>query len=622
MAMFDYKDYSSEDSAKLVSDASRLAAYTNAATFFGFIPGADALNGLSTATGHMFDNPVNIGIPDGWVELTPADLGVSESLVDREGYFQIDSLYTGNVTGGPQAKIFAQHNDAGEVVRVNLNITGTNNLVDVIDYLNLNSREGVELFEPILAIVKDYAIKNGLEGSDVLISGYSLGAAVTNVLAAERQQLADGFFTDSDYIAFEVPTIYNNPDVVLNVGYENDVVHRITGDEAAFGDAVLAMDPLFINPDKNFSSSIDNTILFDDMYASPLWNLSPFSILNIPSGWYAHVHGVTTDANQRIIDSKFYEYTHKDSTVVVSGLSVLSRDTTWVSDKFSITSDHYGSSAFLIGTLYGDLIAGGKNSDYIDAGMGDDTIRVGHGADHVDGGFGLDEVRIAGRSQDWDVFKTQDDTLFFVDKDGVNFVEAESVESVSFDNEIISHRYNYQITDTGLVETRPLKWFGSKDKTFGEHTEGTETGEFLSGSTIFARDGDDFVFGQKTSDLLHGGEGKDMLVGYAGDDRLYGAEGDDLLVGGVGNDDLIGGLGNDTFWIDKQSSSDVIHDFNNDIGYTDVIQFARSLFSDVGELSSKTYQAANDVLVTINDTDYLTVLNANIDDVLNNSVII
>ena len=44
MGMFDYKNYSSEESAKLIDDASRLSAYTNAVSFFGFIPSADTLN--------------------------------------------------------------------------------------------------------------------------------------------------------------------------------------------------------------------------------------------------------------------------------------------------------------------------------------------------------------------------------------------------------------------------------------------------------------------------------------------------------------------------------------------------------------------------------------------------
>lgn len=67
MGMFDYKNYSSEESAKLIDDASRLSAYTNAVSFFGFIPGADALNLVGKLTGDLFPNDTNVGIPAGWV---------------------------------------------------------------------------------------------------------------------------------------------------------------------------------------------------------------------------------------------------------------------------------------------------------------------------------------------------------------------------------------------------------------------------------------------------------------------------------------------------------------------------------------------------------------------------
>lgn len=63
-------------------------------------------------------------------------------------------------------------------------------------------------------------------------------------------------------------------------------------------------------------------------------------------------------------------------------------------------------------------------------------------------------------------------------------------------------------------------------------------------------------------------------------------------------------------------------DFNNDIGYNDVIEFSSSLFQSFTDLAANAIQAKNDVLVTLNSTDYLTVLNSTVDDVLNSSVII
>ncbi|WP_019673719.1 calcium-binding protein [Psychrobacter lutiphocae] len=624
MGMFDYKNYSSDDASQLVEDTSKLAAYTNSYNFFNFIPGVDALNLLGTLTGDLFANDTNVGIPDGWMELTSTDFGVSEDLVDHAGYFTIPSLYSGTALPGPQAKIFGQYDEAGDLVRINFNVAGTNAITDVLDYLNLNSREGVELYEPILEMVRDFALDNGLEATDVVFSGYSLGASVTNVLAAERENLVDGFFTESDFIAHAVPTVYDNGDVVLNVGYENDVTHRITGNEPDFLSAIQAMDFGFGNPDKEFSSTTDNFVLYNDVYASPIWDISPFTFLNIPTGWYAHINGITTDAISRVIDSSFYEDTKQDSTVIVSDLSAINRGMVWVEDDAAPTSSsHFGTSAFLIGTQYGDKIAGGNNFDYIDAGRGNDIIKAGIGVDHVDGGSGIDEVRIEGRGKEWDVYQMQDDTLFFVDKDGINLVEADNVESVSFNGEIASHINNYEITDTGLQDNRFLmKWFDNGDKEFLDHLEGSEGNDVLIGQTVFAREGNDTVTGTSKADILHAGRGDDVIMAMGGNDRVYGAEGDDFIDGGAGDDVLIGGVGNDTFVFDALSGNDVIKDFNNDSGYQDMLQFSSELFSDMTSLISNVVQSTTDVLITFNTTDYLTILNSTVDDVLASSVIV
>lgn len=621
--MFDYKNYSSSEAAKLVEDISLLSAYTNTFKIGGFIPGVDIVNTVGNLTGDLLASEPNMRIPDGWTELTATDLGLGPDAVDNSGFFTIPSYYLGTIFEGPQAKIFGQYNEQGDLVRINFDVAGTNGLADIIDYANLNSREGVELFDPILKVVKEFAEKNGLTGSDVVISGYSLGAAVTNVLAAERENLADGFFEDSDYLAFAVPTIYDNADVVLNVGYENDVVHRITGDETSFLGALEATDFGLVNPDKEFSSSVDNFVLFNDVYASPvIWNLSPFSLLNIATGWFAHNQGVATDAISRVINSSFYDDTQMDSTVVVAELSALARGTTWVQDYKTTTSSHYGSSAFLIGSKFDDLIAGGSNYDYIDAGLGNDIIRAGVGVDHVDGNFGIDEVRVEGTHKDWDIFKMEDDTLFFVDKDGINLVEADNVESVSFQKEINSHINNYEITDTGLIDHRFLmKQIDNGDTNFLDHVEGTAGDDTLSGQVVFAREGDDTIYGTDQADILHGGRGNDVIYGSDGHDRIYGAEGDDVLNGGAGDDILIGGVGNDIFVIDILSGNDVIADFNNDAGYQDTIQFSSELFADMNSLISQTSQNGSHVFVALSDQNYLTVENSYVDDVINYSII-
>ncbi|PNK61222.1 triacylglycerol lipase [Psychrobacter sp. FDAARGOS_221] len=608
MGMFDYKNYSSDSSRQLVKETFSVSAYTRA------VGDEEAQAEINLGKVH---------------ELSPSDLGVGDDKLDSLGFFKIESFYTGDLEGGPQAKIFGQYDDAGKLARIHLNIAGTNNIIDVLDYLNLNSREGSELLEPILQLVKEFAVANGLEGSDVVISGYSLGAAVANVIAAERQVLVDGFFADADYVAFAVPTVYEEPGVVLNIGYENDVVHRITGDEPNFLSAVNALDPFFVNPDKNFDSSTDNLVLFNDNYASPGWDLNVFSFLNIVSAWNAHTGGMDSDAITRISNSTFYEHTQRDSTVIVSDLSAFQRYFTWIEDDRSSSSSHYGSVAFLIGSQYDDLISGGSNFDYIDAGLGDDIIRAGVGVDHVDGNKGHDQLRVTGCSHEWDIFKMADDTLFFVDKDAnsIDLVEADNVESVSFNSELLSYLNNYDIGDNGLVDTRPImKWFDNKDKSYSDHVEGSEGNDQLTGNVVFGRDGNDKIMGTEADDVLHGGEGDDVILSLVGNNKLYGAEGDDVLISGAGDDWLVGGIGHDLFVIGKglissamsseSFGSDIIADFNNDVGYQDIIQFSADLFDSVSDLVQQTVQYGTDVVMSLTEVSHLTVLNSTVDEVL------
>lgn len=621
MGIFSYKDYDDNAVTKLVQEVGQLSAYTNAASVFG-IPGADGLNFLGDITGNFFANGINVGIPNGWAELKPADFGVSDSLMDNHGYFTFKSEYTGDMLDGPQAKIFGQYDEAGKLVRLNLDFAGTNSIIDVLDYLDLNTRTGAKLFEPLLDMVKDFATAHGLTAKDIVISGYSLGAGLANVMAEERLNLSGGFFADSDYIAFAVPKIYDNSNVVLNVGYENDVVHRIASNSPDITTMLTKDSPLFFNLDKEYASSTDNIVLFNDVYAPPIWNLAPFNLLNIPTGWYAHVEGIATDAISRIAHSSFYQYTKQDSVVVVSDLTALNRSLTWVEDKATAMSHHYGDSAFLVGTQFDDLIKGGLNSDYIDGGLGNDTIRAGLGIDHIDGNIGTDQLRLEGSHSDWQVFKMADGSLFFIDKMGNNLVEANRIESVSFTDELLSYTNPYSITDKALIDSSLLPLSTMQ---FSTATEGTAGSDNLSDTIVFGRAGNDILTGTSLADLLHGGEGDDVLKGGLGNDKLYGAEGNDSIVGGAGNDTLFGGLGNDSFVIESNSGNDTILDFNNDSGYTDQIVFNSSVFTNMASLSSHASQVGSNVIVTMQTntaTSVLTINNTTLADVLAHSAII
>ncbi|WP_051228246.1 calcium-binding protein [Oceanospirillum beijerinckii] len=67
-------------------------------------------------------------------------------------------------------------------------------------------------------------------------------------------------------------------------------------------------------------------------------------------------------------------------------------------------------------------------------------------------------------------------------------------------------------------------------------------------NAIFAKSGDDVVYGNGYVDYIYGGNGSDYLNGEGNDDILLGESGNDILEGGLGDDLLLGGSGHDQLY--------------------------------------------------------------------------
>lgn len=622
MGMFDYKSYSAEQSVELLSTAYRLSVYSSVSGALG-LPSEQIIQWLGDnfLSSGLYANNVQVLLPSGWAEITPQTLGLPSSAVDAFGYYSIPSPLTGNTAGGPQAKILGEYDANGELSRLSVSFAGTNSLVDVVDYFQLNSGELAAYMESLLVAVRDFALSQGLSAQDVVVTGYSLGGAMANLMAEYRDSLAGGFFAEANYIGCASPLICSDAGVVLNYGYENDVVHRAVGDAATVGEAIANSDPGLVNPDRMYDASLDNIVLFDDAYASALWPAPAFSILN-PLSWVAHVDGLLSDGYLRIANNPFYEFMERDSTTIVANLSALTRWSTWVQDKATTTSDHYGTSAFIIGSQYDDLLQGGTAGDYLYGGAGNDTLRTGAGADRLDGGAGTDNVRLEGSKNDWDVFRLSDGTLFFNAHNGSGLKQVENVEQVSFDNEWLSWTRPYEVTSTGLTDNRFLISWWNSNIGYQKATEGTNSADQLSGKTVFGKDGNDVLSALSGGSLLHGGEGNDILKGNSGSDALYGAEGRDVLYASRGYDQLYGGLGDDLFVFNSASANNThIMDFNRAVGDEDGFGFAKTLFASVDALDSAMHQSGADVVIQ-NGAFMATIHDAMLDDVLSSSMIL
>lgn len=589
MGMFDYKKYNSNQSVELVSTSAKLAIYTNAASFM-YLPGDKIINTFAKLFPNRYPNKVNIAIPENWRELTPAELKLPANSKDITGYYTLVSPATGDrpISGmGPQAKIFGEFDKKGKLLRVSMSWAGTNDPLDIADYFKLNEGSIAPNMQKLLLALKNYAVANGLSPEDVIVTGYSLGGGLTNVMAKYREELADGFFKDANYIAHASPLIYDNADVIFNFGYENDAVYRILNDYPTFQEAMKNLGKGLSNTDTNFASSVDNLVLFTNAYASPLWNLfggnGSMSILNTFQGWSAHRGGIVSDAIERISTSPFYEFTQRDTRAIVDHLNGFKRIMTWVKDK---TGEN--KPVFIFGSDKNNKLESGATGDYIDARGGDDTIRLGEGADRVHGGTGIDTVVLQGERDDYTAYRLKDGSVFLQSRNNHGIKQLESVEKISFTDEIFTGIRPYDITADTIKSNRYLIQSRNKNLNYSKHIEGSDNNDVLNGSVLFGKQGDDVLIakatpsrGSITGSLLHGGEGDDILIGNAGGDRLYGGEGSDYLYGGAGSNQLFGGIGDDLFVFDKKSKgTTTIKDFNKFNGDNDALLFSSDLFAN------------------------------------------
>ncbi|MEO0461525.1 MAG: Calx-beta domain-containing protein [Pseudomonadota bacterium] len=146
--------------------------------------------------------------------------------------------------------------------------------------------------------------------------------------------------------------------------------------------------------------------------------------------------------------------------------------------------------------------------------------------------------------------------------------------------------------------------------------DGTNGSDVLNGTPIDdiinGLGGSDTLNGSVGNDTLNGGNGNDLLSGDEDDDTLDGGGGRDTLDGGTGLDSLTGGAGADTFIIDAEGEAgdeDTILDFTT----ADNIDVVGTLDRDITVV-----QVGNDVQIAADGLLIGTVLNANLEGVLDN----
>lgn len=558
MPLFDYRQLDDAASHALYKDAMALAVYAYHGIDDGFSAGyqkhgfglglpatlVKALIGGTDSQGVIPGIPWN---PDseakalaqvkaaGWTPISAAQLGY-QGKTDARGTFHGEAPgYT-----SAQVEVLGRYAGDGQLIGLGIAFRGTsgprenligdtlgdaiNDLLAALGPAEYARNYAGNAFDRLLGDVATFAKAHGLSGADITVSGHSLGGLAVNSLADLSVSRWGGFYQDARYVAFASPTQAADPDKVLNIGYENDPVFRVL-DGTALTWATLGVH------DAAKPSTTDNIVNFNDHYASDAWNLLPFSIGNIAT-WLSHLPTAYADGLGRVLDSPFYPWTSRDSTVVVSNLSDATRGSTWVEDLNRNAEPHSGST-FIVGSAQDDLIRGGRGNDYLYGGVGNDTFRDDGGFNLIDGGAGHDTLHLGEALARFSIARDGEGTLYVRDAEG-GISQVRNLEAlVSKESSLVffSKDVSHAVTANGLLSSGKLDPYA------------------LS------------VNGGQGNDQLVAGNHGQWLFGLGGDDRLVGGAGDDVLVGGAGNDVLSGGGGRDTFLFSGHFGQDRVLDF-------------------------------------------------------------
>ncbi|WP_409317463.1 polyurethanase [Pseudomonas sp. KCJK9016] len=563
MGVYDYKNFSTADSKALLSDAMAITLYSYHNLDNGFAVGyqhngfglglpatlISALIGGTDSQGVIPGLPWN---PDseklaldavkkaGWTPITAAQLGYDGKTDERGTFFGEKPGYT-----SAQVEILGKYDAQGHLTEIGIAFRGTSgpreiligdSIADAINDLlaafgpkDYAKNYVGEAFGNLMNNVVAFAKANGLSGKDVLVSGHSLGGLAVNSMADLSGSKWGGFFQNANYIAYASPT-QSSTDKVLNVGYENDPVFRAL-DGSTFTGASLGVH------DASKVSATDNIVSFNDHYASNAWNVLPYSIVNIPT-WISHLPTAYGDGMNRVIESKFYDLTSRDSTIIVANLSDPARANTWVQDLNRNAEPHKGST-FIIGSDGNDLIQGGSGNDYLEGRAGNDTFRDSGGYNIILGGSGSNTLEL---QQSVNKFAFANDgagNLYIRDANGGISITRDIGSIVTKEPGFLWGLFKDDVTHSVTAEGLKV---GSNVTQYASSIKGTNGAD-----TLKAHAGGDWLFGLDGNDHLIGGAGNDVFVGGAGNDLMESGGGADtfLFSGTFGQDRVVGFTGND-----------------------------------------------------------------------------
>lgn len=381
-------------------------------------------------------------------------------------------------------------------------------------------------YNKLMTSVAAFAKANGLSGSDVIISGHSLGGLAVNSMATLSSQGAwNGFFHDSSYIALASPTQNLGNDKVLNIGYENDPVFRVLNGHS------LSLESLFSH-DTPRETCTNNIVSFNDYYADLTDECKLMSIGNLAS-WAAHSGQGYSDGALRIMESEVYDFTQQNSTIIVSNLSESNRATTWVADlNKSIT--HTGST-FIIGTQSNDLLKGGAGNDYLCGGGGDDTFKDHSGYNIIYGGEGTNTYITECIASDISFSHDNNGNLYFKYSTG-DITKASDIQYVNADHTL----FNLLGLKLNVNETYHVTHYGLEGKYSAYSYASSYYATTENSFTVSSSANESWLFAGECDSHISISGHKNNIVSGSGSDTIHldGSDNTILFYGEFGNDTL------------------------------------------------------------------------------------
>lgn len=277
-------------------------------------------------------------------------------------------------------------------------------------------------------------------------------------------------------------------------------------------------------------------------------------------------------------DTVSYAYSSAYVNVDLANNSHWNGDASW---------DNITNVENVIGSDYGDVIAGSAAANMLNGGLGNDSLDGGAGADTLYGGAGNDSLS-GGNDADSIYGGLGNDTL--VGGDGNDLLKGELGDnslSGGNGNDTLESASSDTLTGGANADVFKINRAFQSQTIITDFTVGTDTIQLngfrapiqfaylsisqvgsdtiillengqsivLQGVTASSLTASDFgesvpsvtgYTGTSGNDTLSGSSGNDSISGLAGNDTISGGNGDDLIIGGTGSDSINGGTGNDT----------------------------------------------------------------------------